>query len=94
MSRKAEKLYEKLKQRNFYGWSTHEFQTLYLGYGYKLIHGRNHDIYHHTEFGHVAELRRIVPRHAGDLGPGYARKALSALQLVLELRERRVSKDG
>jgi hypothetical protein len=88
VSRKAEKYFEKLKQRNFFGWHAHELQTLYLGYGYKMIRGSKHNIFIHNEFSHVAELRRTLPRHAQELGPGYARKALSAIQLVLELRER------
>jgi hypothetical protein len=88
VSSKAEKYFAKLKQRNFSGWRSHELQTLFLGYGYKLIHGTKHDTFIHIEFRHVSELYRTLPRHAGELDPAYARKALAAIRLILELREK------
>ena len=64
------------------GWHPHDFHTLYLGFGFKMNHGRNHDIFIHPEF---PQLRDTIPRH-GELSKAYARDAVKNIETLLRLK--------
>ena len=69
MSRKANDIFDELKAGKRAGYHPHLFQTLYLGFGFNMRHGDSHDVYKHPDYPF---LRELVPRHAKELGSGYA----------------------
>jgi hypothetical protein len=84
MSRKAEKIFEGM-QRTQAGWHPHDFHTLYLGFGFRMIEGRKHTIFVHPKF---PELRDVIPRHDRELSKGYARDAVENIEILLRLQSK------
>jgi len=80
MGRKAIRLYERMKQTQA-GWHSHDFHTLYLGFGFKMTHGRNHDVFVHPKY---PQLRDTIPRH-GELARAYAKDAVKNIETLLKL---------
>lgn len=84
MSRKAEKIWEELKEGKRTGYHPHHFQTLYLGFGFKMRHGRSHDVFKHPDY---AFLMQTIPRHQDkELGSGYANQAFENIETLLRLK--------
>ena len=79
---KAEKLLEKMRQSKS-NWKRKDIETLYLGFGFIIKAGRNHDIVKHPEF---PELRQTLPRHK-KLAKGYVKDAVNLVDDLLRLRE-------
>ena len=88
MSRKAARILERMR-RTKSGWHPHHFHTLYMGFGFIMKAGRNHDIFIHPEF---PEIRDTIPRH-GELGRAYAKSAVENIDSLLRLREEREGRD-
>jgi predicted RNA binding protein YcfA (HicA-like mRNA interferase family) len=82
MSRKAERILERMRN-NKKGWYPKDFHTLYLGFGFIMKNGRNHDIFIHPDFNHI---RDTIPRHPTELGPGYAKDAVKNIDLLIKLQ--------
>ena len=83
MSRKATKIFEKMKQTQA-NWHPHDFQTLYLGYGYKMIEGKKHHIFIHPDFPQLEKA--TIPRHNEELSKAYARDAVENIETLLRLK--------
>jgi hypothetical protein len=66
------------------GWSATDVDRLLQAYGFSCQHGSRHDVYGH-ELLAAANVRKVtVPRHR-DLRAHVVRKAVTAVDLVLEL---------
>lgn len=89
MSRKAARLFERMKEKQA-GWHPHHFHTLYLGYGFTMTEGKSHTVFIHPEF---TQLRDVIPRHPGELGKGYAREAVKNIESLLRLKKERRESD-
>lgn len=77
----AENIYAKMhRTKNGYGYR--DFETLYLGYGFRKKEGGDHTLYFHEL------LRRpmSVPRH-NELPIGYVRAAVKAIDDILRGNE-------
>lgn len=83
MASKAEKLLKKMR-RSQTGWHSHDLHSLYLGFGFKIRAGSNHDIISHPVY---LELRQVVSRHPSELSPGYIRDAIKIIDRLRELEE-------
>ncbi len=90
MSRKATKLFEKMK-RNPKGYHPHDFHTLYLGYGFIMKNGKNHDTFIHSEFPQLIDQ---IPRHNEELSPAYARDAVKLIEQLLKLKSEKDEENG
>ena len=90
MPRNATKILAKMRQSRK-GWRAHEFHTLYLGFGFNIIHGAKHDTFYHPDF---PEIRDQIPRHADELSPGYASDAVENIDKLQRLIEERENKKG
>lgn len=83
MSRAAEKILERMR-RSKSGWSPRDFETLYLGYGFKQKHCSKHDVYIHSVY---TDIRDTIPRSQRELSPGYAKDAIKNIDLLLSLQK-------
>lgn len=90
MSRKAIQILEKMK-RTQANWRPHHFHTLYLGFGFKLIEGKKHDIFIHPDFPQLEKA--TIPRHAEELSKGYARDAMKNIEILLKLKKEKDETD-
>lgn len=88
MSKKAKKLLNKMKQSPS-GWHSHDFHTLYLGYGFTMIEGKNHTTFIHPDFPSLIEQ---IPRHPGELSKAYAKDAIENIDMLEKLREEKKDK--
>ena len=78
MSSTARKLLERMRQ-SAANWTRNDLEKLYLGFGFEIRHGSNHDIIKHPEH---PQLRTTLPRHR-SLAKAYVR---TAVRLVDELQ--------
>lgn len=91
MPRKATKLLALMRQSTA-NWARHDLDTLYLGYGFKIRVGSNHDVVSHPEF---PQLRATLSRHPEDLAKGYISHAIKLIDRLQVLeREKKGGKDG
>jgi hypothetical protein len=89
MSRKATKLFEKMK-RNPKGYRRHHFHTLYLGYGFTMTEGKNHSTFIHPDFPQLIDQ---IPRHNEELSPAYAKDGVKLIETLLMLEAERGEAD-
>jgi hypothetical protein len=89
MSRKADKIYQAM-QRTQAGWHPHDFHTLYLGFGFRMIEGRSHTVFTHPDF---PQLKDVIPRHDRELSKGYARDAVRNIETLLKLQAKEEDSD-
>ena len=66
--------------------SRRELETLYLGFGFTIRHGANHDVVSHSQF---PELRGTIARHQ-SLAIGYFTTAVKLIDKLKELRAQSV----
>jgi hypothetical protein len=81
MSKAAWKIFRRMK-RTQAGWHSHDFETLYTGFGFRMIHEKKHDIYRHPDF---PQLEDQIPRHPEELAKVYARTAVKNIDALLRL---------
>lgn len=81
MPKKASKLLEHMRQ-SAANWTRHDLDALYLGYGFNIRAGGNHDIARHPTF---PQLRATLPRHAKDLAKGYISQAVKLIDQLEKL---------
>lgn len=91
MPTKAEKLLKRMRVSKA-GWKSKDLITLYLGFGFIISHGSNHDTVKHPDFLDIAALRDTLPRHVEELGKGYINDAIKRIELLQELQAK--SKQG
>ncbi len=82
MPTSAEKLFEKAKITQN-GWKRQEIDRLYLGFGFIIRSGRNHDIVSHPDYPY---LRETLPRHV-KIKPIYVRQAVKLISTLLNQQE-------
>ena len=80
-SKKAWKLLRAMQETPS-GWHSHDFQTLYLGFGFTMREGRGHTVYRHKDYPFLDDT---IPRHPKELGSAYARDAVKLIARLLEL---------
>jgi len=71
-------------RRSKAGWKRADLDTLYLGHGFVIINGSNHDIVKHPDHQH---LRTTLPRHV-TLARGYVEQAVKLIDQLLELQRK------
>ena len=81
VSRKAWKIFRSMQETQG-GWHSHDFQTLYEGFGFRMKEGRGHTIYRHKDYPFLED---VIPRHPKELGSAYAREAVKLIKRLLEL---------
>jgi hypothetical protein len=64
-------------------WKRSYLDKLYLGFGFIISHGANHDIIKHPDF---PILRTTLPRHR-ELARGYVEYAVKLVDKLLELQQ-------
>ena len=83
MPSKATKLLERMQQ-SAANWTRHDLDALYLGYGFNIRAGGNHDVVKHPAF---PKLRATLPRHAKDLAKGYITHAVKLIDQLEKLED-------
>jgi hypothetical protein len=78
----AEKLFEKA-QNTQSGWKRQEIDRLYIGFGFTIRHGQNHDIVSHPNY---PDLRATLPRQK-IMKPVYVRQAVRLIDALLSQQE-------
>ena len=81
-SRAAAALLTRMR-RSAVGWSSADFQRLYLGCGFVMRERGDHTVYYHPRH---AWLRASVPRHR-ELRAWVAREAVALIEELLRLQE-------
>jgi hypothetical protein len=89
---KAEKLLNRMRVSKS-GWKSKDLVTLYLGFGFIISHGSNHDIVKHPDFLDVPTLRDTLPRHAEELAKGYINEAIKRIELLQKLQAQQGTDD-
>lgn len=90
MSKKARKIFEKMKQSPS-GWHSHDFHTLYSGFGFRIINAKNHTVFRHPDF---PRIEAMIPRHPTKvLKNVYATKAIEVIESLLELMPTETNKE-
>ena len=84
MTSKAQKLFVKMRQSKS-SWKRRDLDTLYIGFGFIITHGSNHDIVKHPDH---PQLRSTLPRHS-KLAKGYVETAIKLVEKLLEIKESR-----
>lgn len=79
MSKQAWKVFRRMKQTRA-GWRAHDFHTLYLGFGFRIIPGKKHDVFRHPDY---PDLDDVIPRHPEELPKAYANNAVKNTELLL-----------
>ena len=82
MTSKAEKLLEQMRNSKT-NWKRSDLDKLYVGFGFVIKNGSNHDIVKHPDF---PELRATLPRHR-VLARGYVEFAVKLIDRFLELKK-------
>jgi hypothetical protein len=86
MPSKAEKLLEQMRNSKS-NWKRDDLSKLYIGFGFIITHGANHDIIKHPDF---PRLRTTLPRHR-VLAKGYVE---FAVKLITELQALQKESEG
>ena len=89
MSAKARKLLEQMK-RSQANWKRKDLDILYLGFGFTIKHGANHDRVKHPEF---RQLHTTLPRH-NQVAKIYVRVAIKLVAELRRLQEERNKTGG
>ena len=84
MTSKAEKLLERMRQSKS-NWKRKDLDSLYIGFGFIITHGKKHDIVKHPDY---PLLRTTLPRHT-KLAKGYVEQAIKLVDRLLEMKETR-----
>jgi hypothetical protein len=84
MPSNAEKLLESMRNSKN-NWKRADLVKLYLGFGFIITHGANHDIIKHPDF---PLLRTTLPRHR-KLAKGYVESAVKIIDQLLNKKERK-----
>ncbi len=82
MTSKAHKLLERMKQSKT-GWKRQDLDKLYVGFGFIIQHGSNHDIVKHPQY---PQLRTTLPRH-NYLARGYVDYAIKLVDTLIEMQK-------
>lgn len=82
MSEKASKLLEKMRTSKA-NWKRHDLETLYLGFGFVIKSGTNHDIVSHPDF---PQLVTYLPRHT-KIAKYVVTQAVRLVDRLQELQE-------
>jgi hypothetical protein len=79
---KATKLLQQMRLSKK-GWKRKDLEKLYTGMGFTISSGSKHDKVKHPDFPGLIEM---LPRHAGEIAPGYVRAAIALIDKVEELK--------
>jgi len=82
MPPKATKLLERMR-RSKANWKRKDIEALYLGFGFEIRPGSNHDIVTHPKYRY---LRTTLPRH-NKVAAYIVRQAIKTIHKLLELEK-------
>ena len=83
MPGKAEKLLERMK-RSQVNWKRKDFDSLYTGFGFIIMHGSSHDRVMHPDYPELG--KKAIPRH-NSVGRVYVRMAIKLITDLKKLQE-------
>lgn len=88
MVSKSEKLFERMKNSSA-GWKREDIDSLYLGFGFIIRSGNNHDIATHPDF---PSLRATLPRHK-SIAKCYIKDAIENIKKLNISRQEKESEN-
>lgn len=81
-SRKAWKKFRAMQETQA-GWHSHDFQTLFEGFGFRMKEGKKRTTYRHEKLTTLED--QLIPRHPRELGSAYAFDAIKVIQKLIDL---------
>jgi hypothetical protein len=67
------------------GWKQEDIERVYLGFGFDVWSGKNHDIARHPKY---REIQGMWPRH-GSIAKAYIRELIRNIDLLSEIEKAR-----